>query len=250
MQSWLRRWSWPLVPRLRLLTFPPAGGSALTFRPWAPLLPLDVELVAVELPGHGNRLPEPPVTSMSELMAGLVPELQALPGLPTAVLGHSMGAIVALAVCRRLRQFDPSWRPKILFVVGSEARASRRGAVDLAEAPTPRLRRFLLDVHDGAGGAAHPVLQDLVIPALRADLALLACHLPLPDCPLGCPIRVLTGADDDFVTTADQLDWAAESDGNFERHTFAGGHFFYADPAVAAVMLQRISADLNRLVHH
>jgi len=250
MANWLRRWSWPLMPRVRLLTFPPAGGAAHLFAPWARLLPLDVELVALEMPGHGTRLTEQPITEMGDLLAGLMPELHAMPAVPTAVLGHSMGAIVALAVCRRLRDADPAWRPEVFFVVGSEARQSRRTVDDLAGASPPRLGRFLVDAHAGAAGASDPALQELLMPALRADIAMLAAHQPRAEAPLRCTVRVLSGADDDFVTTEDRLDWEAESDGDFAVHTFPGGHFFYADPAVAPAVLECVGADLNRLARH
>jgi surfactin synthase thioesterase subunit len=232
---------------MRLLAFPPAGGAAHLFAPWATMLPLDVELVALELPGHGTRLTEKPITEMADLLAGLMPELAALPALPTAVLGHSMGAIVALTVCRRLREVDPAWRPEVFFVVGSEARHSRRTVDDLAGASPAQLGQFLVDAHGGAGGAADPALQDLVMPGLRADLVLLAGHRPLSEAPLHCRVRVLSGADDGFVTADDRLDWAAESDGDFAVHTFPGGHFFYADPETAMTVLERVGADLNRL---
>jgi surfactin synthase thioesterase subunit len=252
MGGWLRHWAAPLVPRVRLLALPPAGGAAHLFRPWTPHLPLDVELVAAELPGHGGRLGEAPLGTMDALVDGLVPEIRALPPVPTAVLGHSMGAIVALALCRRLRRLDPSWRPEMLFVVGSEGRRSRRAARPLIDAPAAALREFLLDAHWSPAGAtpdpvADTALQDLVMPALRADLALLAVAGSPDEPPLGCPVRVLAGTADPFVAAADRLDWAGESDGDFAIRLFAGGHFFYAEPALAAAFLASVSADLNRL---
>ncbi len=252
MGGWLRHWAAPLVPRVRLLALPPAGGAAHLFRPWAPHLPLDVELVAAELPGHGTRLGEAPLATMDALVEGLVPEILALPPMPTAVLGHSMGAIVALALCRRLRGLDASWRPEVLFVVGSEARRARRASGPLVGAPAAALRGFLLDAHampDGAtpDAVADTALQDLVLPALRADLALLAAARSPDEAPLRCPVRVLAGTADPFVDASDRLDWAAESDGDFAVRLFAGGHFFYAEPALAPAFLASVSGDLNWL---
>lgn len=247
MDSWLRRWSTPLFPRSRLLALPPAGGAAHLFQPWARYLPLDTELVAVEPAGHGTRLAEQPVSSMTELVDRLAAEVRALPPVPTAVLGHSMGAIVALALCRRLRRLDPAWRPIALFVVGSEARSSRRTARELAQAAPQRLRDFLATAHAGTGsGGTDPALQDLVLPALRADLALLADFQPVPEPPLGRPVRVLAGADDPFVTAADRQDWAAEGD-DYAVSLFPGGHFFYQHEAVARQVVEQIVEDLRRL---
>jgi len=256
MESWLRRWAPSGAPRLLLLALPPAGGAAHLFRPWANRLPLDVTLVGAELPGHGSRLAEPPLSTMEDLLDGLQGEVRGFAPVPLAVLGHSMGAIVGLALCRRLRRLDPAWRPAGFFAVGSEARRSRRTVDSFAGADTGALRRFLADTH-GAGphgadprGAADPALQDLVLPALRADLALLSAYDAPGEEPLGCPVRVLAGADDPYVDAADRTDWAAESDGDFAVRLFAGGHFFYEDPAVLPSVLECVSAELNRLVAH
>lgn len=259
MKSWLRRWATPLVPRLRLLTLPPAGGAAHLFRPWASHLPLDVELVAVELPGHGSRLAEPLITTMDELVDGLLPEVRAPHTVPTAhtvptvVLGHSMGAIAALALCRRLRDLDPDWVPEMLIVVGSESRRSRRAVDGLVDATPDRLREFLVETHAGpnrdpSAAVFDPTLQNLVLPALRADIDLLGAYQTPDAPPLRCPVRVLAGIDDPFVDAVDRMDWAAESNGDFAVHLFAGGHFFYEQPAATAAVLAHISDDLNGLV--
>ena len=41
--------------RLRLIGFPHGGGGPQAFREWGQLLPDDVELMALSLPGRGSR---------------------------------------------------------------------------------------------------------------------------------------------------------------------------------------------------
>ena len=48
------------APRLRLVCFPFAGGTAALYRRWRDALPATVEVCAVELPGRGLRIGEPP----------------------------------------------------------------------------------------------------------------------------------------------------------------------------------------------
>lgn len=246
MDGWLRRWTAPDLPRTRLLVLPPAGGAAHLFRPWARLVPPGVELLAVEWPGHGTRLAEPPLTDLDALLDALVARLRRLTPVPMAVLGHSMGAIAALALCHRLRELDPRWRPVALFVVGSEGPDSRRSAGDLAAADDAELRRFITGTHAGnPTGATDPALQDLVLPALRADLSALAAFRPPPRPPLPAPVRVFCGAGDPFVGEADRQGWAACGDRGFAVHLFPGGHFFYEDEEVAAAMFSLIRRDLQ-----
>jgi surfactin synthase thioesterase subunit len=246
MDDWLRWWAAPAWPRARLIALPPAGGSAHLFQPFSRYLPADVELVAAELPGHGSRLLEPPATTMADIVEPLAARVRALAPLPTALLGHSMGAIVALALCHRLRSDEPGWAPEALFAVASEAPGSRRTAEDLATTTDALLVRFLAGAHAGTqSGAIDPALQELVLPALRADLTLLERYRPAPEPPLACPVRVLTGAEDPFVTADDRDGWFGVSD-DVEAYQFPGGHFFYRDPAAAAKAADRIAAELHR----
>lgn len=58
----------------RLFCFPYAGGGASIYRLWGSLLPSDVELYAIELPGRVH-LREPPAKNMKELIDILYAEI-------------------------------------------------------------------------------------------------------------------------------------------------------------------------------
>lgn len=69
--------SWVTCPKpnpqakLRLFCFHYAGGGALSFRTWPDSLPPTVEVCAIELPGRGLRLMEPPFTRLDPLIQAL-----------------------------------------------------------------------------------------------------------------------------------------------------------------------------------
>src|SRR5947209_4907352 len=89
--------------RLRLFCFPFAGGAASAYRRWAGLLPADVEVAAVQLPGREGRFREPAFTSLDALLDALVPALRPALDRPFAFFGHSMGGVTAFEAARRLR---------------------------------------------------------------------------------------------------------------------------------------------------
>ncbi len=223
MAGWLRHWSRPSARRLRLLCLPPAGGSAWLYRRWADRLPLDVEVVAVELPGHGERSHERAVTDLDTVIDTICSEISQLPAAPWAVFGHSMGAFVGLEVCRRATD-----GPLALVVAGAESPASRRIAGRLVDRSDHELLRFLT----AAGGTDLRALRDeglraLVITALRADLTALAgfAHRARPT--LHCPVRVYSGTTDPMVDPARLPEWNQTTDQACTVHLFDGGHFFY-----------------------
>lgn len=90
--------------KLRLFCFHYAGGGALSFRSWSDSLPPAVEVCAIELPGRGSRLLEPPFTQLELLIQELTRILLPWLDKPFAFFGHSMGALVSFELARILRK--------------------------------------------------------------------------------------------------------------------------------------------------
>src|SRR5512147_3046207 len=94
-------------PRLRLFCFPYAGGGAAVFARWAELLPPEIELCRVQLPGRETRWREAPLTSLPHLTDTLAEEIHAYLDQPFAFFGHSLGALTSFELARQLRRhFD------------------------------------------------------------------------------------------------------------------------------------------------
>jgi len=243
MARWLRDWTARDGAVVRLLCFPPGGGGPQLFRRWARRLPDRIGVLAVELPGHGARLREPPPGSVAEVVDGpLLAEVEALMDRPLVVYGHSMGALIALELFRRIGA------PPGLFVVGAcggpETEHVPPGVAGAGD-------EFVVDFLRTSGGTAPALLADpeylsLIVPVLRADFAMIAGHRFEPRPPLGCPVRVYLGADDPAVTVQDAAGWAGLSDGDHAVAVFPGGQFFFQDDEDA--VLTRLSADVDTVL--
>ncbi|TDV43217.1 thioesterase II family protein [Actinophytocola oryzae] len=243
MARWLRDWTSGDDAVVRLLCFPPGGGGPQVYRRWARRLPDRIGVLAVELPGHGARLRERPPTSVAEIVDGpLRDEVEALLDRPVVAYGHSMGALVALELFRRL-----GVRPD-LFVAGACGGPELEHVpADVAAASDDEVVDFLRT----SGGTdpaifADPEYLSLLLPIVRADLAMIAGHRFAPDPPLGCPVRVYLGADDPSATVADAAGWAAQSDGDHGVAVFPGGHFFFQNDEDA--VLTRLSGDVDAVL--
>lgn len=118
-----------LAPRpmasLRLLCIPFAGGGTVTFRRWAALLPPHIEAFAVQLPGREDRLREPALDDWQSMMDALIEAVAPLPFLPTAIFGHSLGAVIALELGRRMHARQPG-RLRQVFASGGLGRDAAR----------------------------------------------------------------------------------------------------------------------------
>ncbi|MFJ8044034.1 thioesterase II family protein [Kitasatospora sp. NPDC096147] len=227
-----------------MLCFPPAGGSAQPYRAWSKLLPAHIGVVAVELPGHGSRMGEPPVDTLPGLIAGgLLGEVKTLLDRPLVVFGHSMGAIVGTELSRLLLT-DVGWRPLLLVAAGC-------GSPDLPSVPDYETRMTdegILAFLRQVGGTPASILDNeeylaMLRPVVRADFESIA-HRDLAASPrLGCPVRAYVGDADPRVDRERAAGWEIEGNGDFELCTFPGGHFFVQERV--DMVLSRLQRDIG-----
>ncbi|MFI5980634.1 thioesterase II family protein [Streptomyces sp. NPDC051555] len=226
---------------VRLVCFPHAGGAASYFFQVSRQLASVADVLAVQYPGRQERRKEPFIPGITELADVLVAELRQWTDRPLALFGHSMGALVAYEVARRLEQ--EGIKPVALF-------ASGRGAPSLSRDEGVHLRddEGLLDKMRELGGTAGALLEDpdvveMLMPAIRNDYRAVETYRHTPGPPLACPLVVFTGDADPQVTVAGAQAWDAFSTGDFELNTYSGGHFFL--DAHAAHVLGRIRSRLD-----
>jgi medium-chain acyl-[acyl-carrier-protein] hydrolase len=213
-------------PRLRLLCFPYAGGAAHVFHTWPAGLPRDVEVCAVQLPGRAFRFGEPCIARMEPLIEAIDAAAIPLMDRPFALFGHSMGALLAFELARRLRRRGGP-RPAQLVVSGYRAPQLPAPLPPLHTLPAgvfvPELRRR----HGAPDNALDdPEILELVLPALRADFEIIETYAYAPEEPLDIPLTALGGHDDAGVPVAHLAAWAEQTRSAFEVSVFPGGHFF------------------------
>ncbi|WP_394437425.1 thioesterase II family protein [Streptomyces sp. SGAir0957] len=244
------RWVRPLnpsgtAPRCRLFCLHCAGSGPGMFRELPALVPADVSVEAVLLPGRENRIAERPYDRMGPLVDALVEALGPHLDLPYAFFGYSMGAQVSFNLAHALRaQGLPL--PAGLFVAASPGPYLQREVPAWNESDE-RLVAYLRDL----GGTAQNVLDDpdlldLLLPTLRADLTVVATwpYRARPALPMA--IRAFSGAEDGPASPARMEKWGMETGGAFRQTVLPGSHFFINEslPHIADV----ITADLRELV--
>lgn len=229
-----------VVPRVQLFCLAHAGGTAALYRRWSQRLPAQVQVVPLELPGHGARRDQPAHEQWPALIDGLCADWRAArhPALPFAVFGHSMGALVGLELLHALRGRglgEAVW----LGASASVGPVCRALETDWLECGVDRM----IDKLRALGGTPEAFLADrdliaFLLPTLRADFHLCGTYTAGGAArePLDCRLTVFTGRDDPAtVREQDVLRWRDETRGAFARRAFEGGHF-YLDEALDAVL--------------
>lgn len=266
---WLRRFH-PAppgpVPRLALL--PHAGGNASYYFALSQALSAYAEVLTVQYPGRQDRFGEPLAGSIGAMVDGVHHALRPWLDGPLVLFGHSMGALVAFELARRL-EAEPG--PGSGFGSGADAGSASVSASGSGSglsagpdgAATGPLRGLIVSgrrspllqpadddlpqdddgllAHLGSLAGtdprllAHEGFAELILPALRADYRAVREYRCAPGPALRVPVSVLCGEQDPRVTVPEAMAWRELAAGAFTFRGFPGGHFYLAERQDAVV---------------
>jgi medium-chain acyl-[acyl-carrier-protein] hydrolase len=214
--------------QLRLFCFPYAGVGPSMYYPWLRLLPAEIELNLIHLPGRETRLREPAYRQMIPLIQGLLEEIRPLTDIPYAFFGYSLGGTIAYELVRALSREDYPL-PRYLLVASRRAPHLPDNLPDLSALTDDQ---FLLEIQSRYNGIPIQILQDpellsVFMPVIRADFEVLQSYRYCEEEPLMVPIGAYGGDQDRFTPPEHIIAWRNHTRGSFSFRLFSGGHFFF-----------------------
>ncbi len=239
---WLRRFHPAPQSRSRLVCFPYAGGSASFYWPMSASLSPAVEVLAVQYPGRQDRRADMPIDNIPELADRIFEVLPLHVDRPLAFFGHSMGAVVAFEVARRLEQ---KANTPLVMLFASSWRAPSKPYSDAVHL---RDDEGLVRELESLSGTDATLLADeellrMILPAVRSDYKAIETYAFLPGPALHCPISVFIGDADPKTTVDEARAWGQHGQGGVEMHIFSGGHFYLI--AHKATVMKKIAGYLE-----
>lgn len=233
--------------RIRLICFPHAGAGSTAYRRWTTLLPEHIDIVAMRLPGREDRINEPCLDRIEDVLPAFAEALGAWSDKPMAFFGHSMGAVLAFELCRHLRRLQRPM-PRHLFVSGYQAPQLHLRSDQIHGLSDAEFLKALQERYQGIPPQLlqMPEILELFTPILRADITLLERYQCAQEPALPCPMTAMGGELDPWTTTAYLQPWGALTTGRFTMRTYPGDHF-YLSPLTAAVA-NDIAADLDAAI--
>lgn len=234
--------------KLRLFCFPYAGGSAIAFRTWSDYLPASVEVCPIELPGRGTRLLETPFTDLSSLVATLADALFPYLDRPFAFFGHSMGGLISFELTHALRR-ESNCHPDHLFISGRRAPQVPNWEDPIHTLPEPEFFEELRRLNGSPEAVLNNAeLMELLLPALRADFAVIETYHYVPEALLDCPITVFGGLQDREVSYDALEAWREQTTAPFSLHMLPGDHFFLQ--SAQSSLLNSLNQELDPIIRN
>jgi len=212
--------------RLQIFCFPYSGGGASIFYDWPKYFPQDINIMALQLPGHESRMAEELVSDLILLIDKLAVAISPYLDKPYIFFGHSLGALISFELTHRLKKMNVSL-PKCLIVSGRAAphTPSKNGIIH--NLPNSEFIAKLKEYN----GLPEIILDnqellDLFLPIIRADFKLSESHLHMKDEPLPVPIIALAGKNDQNVIIENVALWMEHTTKSFKEYLLPGDHFF------------------------
>jgi surfactin synthase thioesterase subunit len=103
----------------QLFCFHHAGGNSSFYTSWKTFLPAFVDVIPIGLPGRQERFQEPLIREFPAALEAVTRMVAPRARVPFALIGHSMGALLAFEVARKLEQLRLA--PCALFVTACRA---------------------------------------------------------------------------------------------------------------------------------
>ena len=212
-----------------LYCFPFAGGSAHYYQHWANQELDSLKGYAIELPGRGLRLKEPPALEFSELLQDLVGNISPILKPPYVFFGHSMGALLAFEFTRMLECLGLPL-PAHLFLSACRAPHLRSRSRPWHSLPEQELIEEVERLEGTSTGALqNEDIRSLMVPILRADFRLAEQYTYLAKEPTSVPVSVFGGTEDPLIEPSDLAKWSEHTKDFRGSHLYQGGHFYLND---------------------
>lgn len=215
---------------MRLLAFPYAYGNAAVYNELKKFLLPEIELIAFNTPGHGERYCEELLYTINDIVNDLLIQIDDYLDEPYAMLGYSMGSLLTYEIYLRLKK-ENKRLPEYLFFLAGDSPLYIGEQKDYESYGFKEVRNELYD-KKGTSEALmeNNELIELMIPIVKADLIAMRDYncdeKKCSECE--CDAIVIRGSEEKEISNCHQ-EWESVLRKKVDYFLMPGEHFFLFD---------------------
>ncbi|WHY56139.1 thioesterase II family protein [Peribacillus simplex] len=211
---------------LNLLCLPYAGGSENIYTKWKNEVIGGVNIVPIELSGRGKRMQDPLYNNLNEALEDIyLKSYESVAESPFAIVGHSMGSILAYELAKKLIEEDNKV-PEFLIFSGKNPPHAKLGT-NIHTLPNDEMLQELQKL----GGikpefSKYQELLSLFLPIIRSDFKLVETYEHVPGTPFANDIYIMYGSKDMITSGSSLMEWDNHTSSSCFYKEIEGDHFF------------------------
>ena len=234
------------IKKTTIFFFPFAGGNIYSCEFLKNSLSKNLLFYPLELPGRGKRILEPLLCTLDLIVEDIYKQINSDLEINYAFYGHSLGALIAYLIIKKLQKINSSTLPKHLFVSGCAGPVAI-AQQNLIEPPLHKLSdNQLIKKTYSFGRISKEIMENeeavmFFSEVLRADFEALETYSYKKTLPFDIPITAMYG-ESEGIDIKNILTWDQETTLPLNTVQFTGGHFFIFDNK------EKIASILNKYI--
>lgn len=212
---------------MKILAFPYAFGSANIYFEFKNTLGSRFDLQSFDYPGHGIRLGEDTITSISGLADDALKQIIGLINEPYCLMGYSMGGLVVFELYKKLKARNLPL-PEHIFMLGTCEPSHKFQKGDFENYDLEGVK----DILRKRNGTSEEILAEdelieLIAPGVKADSIALRDYSCDADssAAIECGATVVRGSREKDTNKCHK-EWEKYLHRSIDYHTVEGDHFF------------------------
>lgn len=186
-----------------------------------------MEIIPLELPGRGNRIEEPLLYTMDEIVEYSFKNLQKIyqHNFSYALFGHSMGTIIIYELIKKIYQYNLI--PPIHVFISGRYTPNHSELEYISELNNNDFKKKIISY----GGIPPEIFQDddifdFFLPQIRADYTAIENYKFTSSSPWNINTSVFYGENDSDTKHYDYNEWQNFTKRKIKFYKFKGDHFF------------------------